>query len=163
MRWAWIAAGFCKMSDFTSSGAPPRHLVDAEETFSCGKELGQAAQAGEVIALVGNLGAGKTTLTQGIMAGLGYQEAVTSPTFSLIQEYHGGRLEVYHFDFYRVEHEHELIELGWDDFIERGGLVIVEWPALYPHLLPKETKWLEISHLEQGQGRTIQVVEAPER
>lgn len=156
-----MTAGFCKMTDFTSSGSLPRYLKDAEETFACGKKLGEAAQAGGVIALVGNLGAGKTTLTQGIMAGLGYEDEVTSPTFSLIQEYHGARLEVYHFDFYRVEHEHELIELGWDDYLERGGLIIVEWPALYPHLLPLETTWLELSHESDRIGRVLQSIKTP--
>lgn len=153
-----MAADFCKMSDFLSSDARSQVHTDAGETRACGEEIGRVAQAGEVIALVGNLGAGKTTLTQGIMAGLGYAGEVTSPTFSLVQEYHGGRLEVFHFDFYRVAHEHELIELGWDDFLERGGLVIVEWPALFPHLFPSGTKWLRLSHLEDGDGRIIEKI-----
>ena len=112
--------------------------------------LGGVAEAGEVIALLGDLGAGKTTLTQGIVRGLGYEQEVTSPTFSLVQEYRGGRLEVFHFDFYRVEEEHELLDLGWDDYLERGGLVIVEWPSLFPELLPTGTKWIRLSHRENG-------------
>ena len=112
--------------------------------------LGGLAEAGEVIALLGDLGAGKTTLTQGIVRGLGYEQEVTSPTFSLVQEYRGGRLEVFHFDFYRVEEEHELLDLGWDDYLERGGLVIVEWPSLFPELLPTGTKWIRLSHRENG-------------
>ena len=128
----------------------PVSLPDAAATLAFGRSLGESARAGEVIALVGDLGAGKTTLTQGIMAGLGYQEEVTSPTFSLVQEYLGGRLEVFHFDFYRVEDEHELLDLGWDDYLDREGLVIVEWPALHPDLLPKKTRWLKLSHQEEG-------------
>lgn len=128
----------------------PIKLADAAATFALGRELGGAAQAGEVIALVGDLGAGKTTLTQGIVHGLGYQQEVTSPTFSLVQEYLGGRLEVFHFDFYRVEDEHELLDLGWDDYLDRNGLVIVEWPSLHPDLLPKNTRWLKLSHQEEG-------------
>ena len=128
----------------------PIKLVDANATLSFGRELGAAAKAGEVIALVGDLGAGKTTLTQGIVEGLGYQNEVTSPTFSLVQEYLGGRLEVFHFDFYRVEDGHELLDLGWDDYLDREGLVIVEWPTLHPDLLPKNTRWLKLSHVEEG-------------
>jgi len=128
----------------------PLKLPDVAATFALGCELGEAAQAGEVIALVGDLGAGKTTLTQGILKGLDYHDEVTSPTFSLVQEYRGGRLEVFHFDFYRVEDEHELLDLGWDDYLDRDGLVIVEWPALHPDLLPKNTRWLKLSHLEVG-------------
>ncbi|MGC6427751.1 MAG: tRNA (adenosine(37)-N6)-threonylcarbamoyltransferase complex ATPase subunit type 1 TsaE [Akkermansiaceae bacterium] len=147
---------------FLNSGTISRTLADASETVACGETLGRAAAPGGVIALIGNLGAGKTTLTQGIMAGLGYREEVTSPTFSLVQEYHGGRLDVFHFDFYRMENEHELIELGWDDFLERGGLVIVEWPALFPQLLPPNTQWLELAHGNSGHGRTIRTIQAPQ-
>lgn len=134
----------------------PVKLPDAAATTALGREIGRAARAGEVIALVGDLGAGKTTLTQGIVEGLGYEEAVTSPTFSLVQEYLGGRLEVFHFDFYRVEDEHELLDLGWDDYLDREGVVIVEWPTLHPDLLPKGTRWLELSHI--GEGRIINAI-----
>ncbi len=134
----------------------PVKLPDAAATTALGREIGRAARAGEVIALVGDLGAGKTTLTQGIVEGLGYEEAVTSPTFSLVQEYLGGRLEVFHFDFYRVEDEHELLDLGWDDYLDREGVVIVEWPTLHPDLLPKDTRWLELSHI--GEGRIINAI-----
>jgi tRNA threonylcarbamoyladenosine biosynthesis protein TsaE len=128
----------------------PVLLANAAATLALGRELGTAAKAGEVIALIGDLGAGKTTLTQGIVEGLGYREEVTSPTFSLVQEYLGGRLEVFHFDFYRVEDAHELLDLGWDDYLDREGLVIVEWPTLHPDLLPKNTRWLKLSHEEGG-------------
>jgi tRNA threonylcarbamoyladenosine biosynthesis protein TsaE len=128
----------------------PVKLLDADATISLGREIGLIAKAGEVIALVGDLGAGKTTLTQGIVEGLGYEQEVTSPTFSLVQEYLGGRLEVFHFDFYRVEEEHELLDLGWDDYLDREGLVIVEWPTLHSDLLPKHTRWLKLSHIEGG-------------
>jgi tRNA threonylcarbamoyladenosine biosynthesis protein TsaE len=133
----------------------PIELSSAEDTLRLGRELGQAAQEGDVIALLGDLGAGKTTLTQGILSGLGYLKEVTSPTFSLVQEYLGGRLPAFHFDFYRVETEHELLDLGWDDYLERNGIVIVEWPSLFPQLLPEQTKWIELSH--QPGGRLAQL------
>lgn len=128
----------------------PAHLSSADETLGLGRWMGEVARAGDVIALLGDLGAGKTTLTQGIVRGLGYDQEVTSPTFSLVQEYLGGRLPVFHFDFYRVEDEHELLDLGWDDYLERDGLVIVEWPSLFPELLPEGTKWIRLSHREDG-------------
>jgi len=128
----------------------PAHLSSADETLGLGRWMGEVARAGDVIALLGDLGAGKTTLTQGIVRGLGYDQEVTSPTFSLVQEYLGGRLPAFHFDFYRVEDEHELLDLGWDDYLERDGLVIVEWPSLFPELLPEGTKWIRLSHREDG-------------
>ena len=128
----------------------PILLVDADATLALGRDLGHLVQAGDVLALIGDLGAGKTTLTQGLMQGLGYQEEVTSPTFSIVQEYRGGRLEVFHFDFYRIEEEHELLDLGWDDYLDRDGVIIVEWPTLHPDLLPKNTRWLKMSHAEKG-------------
>jgi len=128
----------------------PIELSSAEDTLRLGRKLGQGAQEGDVIALLGDLGAGKTTLTQGILSGLGYLKEVTSPTFSLVQEYLGGRLPAFHFDFYRVETEHELLDLGWDDYLERNGIVIVEWPSLFPQLLPEQTKWIELSHCPGG-------------
>lgn len=132
----------------------PLLLVDVEATLALGRDLGRLAKAGDVIALSGDLGTGKTTLTQGLVQGLGDQGDITSPTFSIVQEYLGGRLAVFHFDFYRVEREHELLDLGWDDYLDREGLVVVEWPTLHPNLLPKNTRWLKLSH-HQG-GRLIE-------
>ncbi|MDA7519312.1 tRNA (adenosine(37)-N6)-threonylcarbamoyltransferase complex ATPase subunit type 1 TsaE [bacterium] len=127
----------------------PLHLSDLAATHAAGAALVGELEPGGVVALVGDLGAGKTSLVQGLVKALGGGE-VTSPTFSLVQEYGGGELEVYHFDFYRIEHEHELIELGWDDYLERGGIVVVEWPTLFPELLPKGTRWLKMSHADGG-------------
>lgn len=128
----------------------PRHLPDQPATLALGSEIGQMVRAGDVLALSGDLGAGKTTLAQGILDGLGYREEVTSPTFTLVQEYIGGRLDVFHFDFYRIEDEFELLDLGWDDYLDRDGLVIVEWPSLHPGLLPEHTDWINLSHHESG-------------
>lgn len=137
----------------------PALLTDPDATRELGERLGNAAQSGQVIALVGDLGSGKTTTAQGIVGSLGYQEEVTSPTFSLVQEYRGGRLDVFHFDFYRVESDHELLDLGWDDYLDQDGLVIVEWPTLFPHLLSADAIWLQLSHRENG--RYAEIIPAP--
>lgn len=128
----------------------PIRLESAEETLALGATLAGQCHPGQVIALIGDLGAGKTTLTTGLVRALGNSNEVTSPTFSLVQEYSKGRLPVFHFDFYRVEHEHELLDLGWDDYLERGGVVIVEWPNRFPDLLPPESLWLRLEHRETG-------------
>ncbi len=138
-----------------------QHLEGPKETLDFGRRLGKGLEAGDVVALEGDLGAGKTTLTKGLMEGLGYEGEVTSPTFSLVQEYGRGRLEVFHFDFYRVEEMGELFELGWDDYLERGGVLIVEWPNLFPELLPEGTRWFQLRHVEGG--REVVEIKKPER
>ncbi len=104
------------------------------------EEMGRAAAAGvrpgEVIALIGGLGAGKTHWTKGFVAGLGSVAEVTSPTFGLVHEYADGRLPVFHLDFYRLESADELISLGWDEYLEADGVVIAEWGDKFPEVLP---------------------------
>lgn len=115
---------------------------DEAETVAAGRALGAGARPGDVVALVGDLGAGKTHFAKGYAAGCGHTGEVTSPTFSLVHEYRGGRLPVYHFDFYRIETADELISLGWDDYLESGGACLVEWADKLPALLPETTRWL---------------------
>lgn len=112
-----------------------------------GAELASGLAAGSVLALCGPLGAGKTCLTRGLVAGLGSPAAVSSPTFTLIHEYPGGRLPVSHFDFYRVDSAAELVAAGWDEHLDRDGVVIVEWADRFPELLPPATIWLTIHPL----------------
>lgn len=120
-------------------------LNSVEETLAFGRRLGEAARAGSVIALCGGLGAGKTHLSKGIVAGLGGDPGeVSSPTFSLIQEYRKCRLPVYHFDFYRMDSADEVLAIGWDEYLEAGGVCIVEWADLFPALLPPETAWWQL-------------------
>lgn len=109
---------------------------------------------GTVIALVGNLGAGKTHWTQGFVAGLNCDAAVTSPTFGLVHEYTGGRLPVFHFDFHRIDSADELLALGWDDYLDRKGIVIAEWADKFPELLPPSTQWIRIETMD-GSGRLL--------
>lgn len=125
--------------------------VEMEEL---GEAAGAAAAAGTVIALVGGLGAGKTRWVKGLVRGLGHPGEVTSPTFSLVHEYRGGRLPVFHLDLYRLKSPEELLAIGWDEFFDEPGVVVVEWADLFPGLLPAGTRWLYFEAPAAG-GRTI--------
>lgn len=120
-------------------------LPDSEATIAAGEALAAGLRAGDVIALTGGLGAGKTHLSKGLIRGLGSSAEVTSPTFSLVHEFRDGRLPAFHFDFYRMRSEAEVIALGWDDFLESGGVCIVEWADLFPALLPPHTRWYTLA------------------
>ena len=98
-----------------------------EETEALGQALGQSLKGGEIIAYTGDLGAGKTAFTRGLAKGLGISMAVTSPTYTLVNEYLGGRLELFHFDMYRLGSSDDLFDIGWDDYLLRGGVCAVEW------------------------------------
>lgn len=98
-----------------------------EETEAVGAALGKILPPGTVIAYRGDLGAGKTAFTRGLARGLGYAEPVTSPTYTIVNEYLGGRLPLFHFDMYRLASADDLWDIGWDDYLERGGVCAVEW------------------------------------
>lgn len=98
-----------------------------EETEAVGAALAKRLQPGTVIAYRGDLGAGKTAFTRGLARGLGVTEIVTSPTYTIVNEYLGGRLPLFHFDMYRLGSEDELFDIGWEDYLERGGVCAVEW------------------------------------
>lgn len=129
-------------------------LSSPAETHRFGHSLAATLHSGAVLALAGDLGAGKTSLVQGILAGLGATEAVASPTFPILHEYRTGRLPVFHFDFYRLNRPEELLELGWEDYLERPGIVVVEWADKFPSLLPPDAMWWEIRHAG-GDRRSI--------
>ena len=97
------------------------------ETESIGVALGQRLKSGTVIAYRGDLGAGKTAFTRGLARGLGCREIVTSPTYTIVNEYLGGRIPLFHFDMYRLHSSDDLWDIGWDDYLERGGVCAVEW------------------------------------
>jgi tRNA threonylcarbamoyladenosine biosynthesis protein TsaE len=99
----------------------------AEETEQIGFALGQTLTAGCIIAYRGDLGAGKTAFTRGLARGLGYADAVTSPTYTIVNEYLGGRLPLFHFDMYRLRSSDDLWSIGWDDYLDRNGVCAVEW------------------------------------
>ena len=98
-----------------------------EETEAVGAALGKILQPGTILAYRGDLGAGKTAFTRGLARGLGYCEPVTSPTYTIVNEYLGGRLPLFHFDMYRLASSDDLWDIGWEDYLERGGVCAVEW------------------------------------
>ena len=107
-----------------------------EETYALGKSLGEAAKPGDVICLNGDLGVGKTVFTQGFAAGLAITEPVNSPTFTIVQEYHDGRLPLYHFDVYRIGDISEMDEVGYEDYFYGDGVCLIEWSNLIEEILP---------------------------
>jgi len=113
-----------------------------EETIAAGAGYEPKARPGDVFALVGDLGAGKTQFVKGFAAGVGSQAEPTSPTFVLVHEYVDGRLPVYHFDFYRVENREALLRLGFDDYVFGDGVSLIEWADRYRDLIPPHAKWL---------------------
>lgn len=146
------------MDDVRGFRFPKGGMQGRAETPDAMEALGRAAadsvRPGSVIALVGGLGAGKTHWTKGLVAALGSKAVVTSPTFSLVHEYPDGRLPVFHLDFYRLESADELVGLGWDEYLEAGGVIVAEWADKFPELLPQDTRWLVFSIHADG-SRTI--------
>ena len=123
----------------------------AEDTAALGKQLGQQAKPGEVYTLVGDLGVGKTVLTQGIAEGLGITEAICSPTFTIVQVYEEGRMPFYHFDVYRIGDVEEMDEIGYEDYFYGEGLTMIEWANLIEEILPPKRKEITIEkNLEKG-------------
>lgn len=119
----------------------------AEDTFAFGRKLGQEAQPGQCYALNGDLGCGKTVLTKGFAAGLGITEHVTSPTFTILQTYEGGRLTLHHLDVYRIEDEDEMEEVGLDDCLYGDGVCLIEWPERIRSLLPEDAVIITIEKI----------------
>jgi tRNA threonylcarbamoyladenosine biosynthesis protein TsaE len=113
-----------------------------EQTVGVGRTYGEQALLGDVFALRGDVGAGKTQFVKGFIDGLGSKADVTSPTFVLIHEYGDGRLPAYHFDFYRVESPEALSRLGFDDYIFGDGICLIEWADKFPDLIPPEARWI---------------------
>lgn len=103
------------------------HTYSEQETERLGARLAERVVAGAVVAFTGDLGAGKTAFVRGMARGLGIPERVTSPTFTIVNEYEGGRLPLFHFDMYRLGSAEELFDIGWDDYLARGGVCAVEW------------------------------------
>lgn len=122
-----------------------------EETYRLGRQLGASAKPGDLYTLCGDLGVGKTTLTQGIAAGLGISEPVNSPTFTIVQLYEGGRMPFYHFDVYRIGDVEEMEEIGYEDYFYGDGLTLVEWGDRIAELLPDNCRAIAIEK-DLGKG-----------
>ena len=129
-------------------------LASLEDTERFGRLIAKNAKPGTVIALSGDLGAGKTTLTQAIAKELGVSEPVTSPTFTLIQEYTDGRLPLYHFDVYRLESEEELADIGCEEYFYGKGVSVVEWADKAGSLIPEDAVWIDLAY---GEGETERI------
>ena len=110
-----------------------------QETEALGQRLAAALSPGAVVAYRGGLGMGKTAFTRGLAKGLGYSGRVTSPTFTIVNEYEGGRLPLFHFDMYRLADDDALFDIGWEDYLDRGGVCAVEWSEQVTEALPPDT------------------------
>lgn len=122
-----------------------------EETRELGRQMGTAAGPGDVLTLSGDLGVGKTVFTKGFALGIGVTEAVSSPTFTIVQEYHSGRLPLYHFDVYRIGYPEEMDEVGFDDYVYGDGVSLIEWAELIEEILPeKRTRIMIEKDVEKG-------------
>ena len=123
----------------------------SEDTYNLGTKLAAGACPGQIYCLDGDLGVGKTVFTQGFAAGLGITEPVNSPTFTIVQEYNGGRLPFYHFDVYRIGDVTEMDEIGYEEYFFSDGVCLVEWGHLIAELLPQETIMITIEKvLDKG-------------
>lgn len=132
------------------------HAASEAEMIEAGRRFAESLRPGDVVALDGDLGSGKTHFCKGLVAGLGSADAVTSPTFALVQEYRSGPFPVHHFDWYRIGSEEELLRLGWDDYLDEDAVVVVEWAEKFPALLPTGAIRLRFQHAGEGH-RTITV------
>lgn len=124
--------------------------LSEEETFNRGYEIAKNAKKGDIYCLIGDLGVGKTVFSKGFAAGLGITEHITSPTFTIVQEYEG-EMPLYHFDMYRIEDPDELEMIGYEDYFFGEGVCLVEWANNVPDAIPDTAKWITIEKdLEQG-------------
>lgn len=132
------------------------HLADEADTAAFASGIAADVSPGDVIALTGPLGAGKTTFARFLVEALGYSGPVTSPTFTLIHEYRGGRLPVFHLDFHRLASAADLLGIGWDELLDEPALVLVEWADLFPAAFPPHARWIDFSLPENGaSGRHV--------
>ena len=129
----------------------------AAQTETLGERLGRLLKPGTVIAYTGDLGAGKTAFTRGLARGLDIPDRVTSPTFTIVNEYEGGRLPLFHFDMYRLHSSEELFDIGWEDFLARGGICAVEWSENILDALEPGTIYIDIRRGEGDDQRIITV------
>lgn len=131
--------------------------LSVEETLNCGAQLARELQPGDVIALSGELGAGKTAFIKGLARGLGITRDVTSPTFTLVHEYTGGRLPLFHIDLYRLDNLRQALAIGIEDYLNGTGVTAIEWAEKIESLLPAHTTRVRLTALDEN-TRRIEVV-----
>ena len=127
-----------------------------EETFAAGRCFADRLRRGDILALCGDLGAGKTHFVKGLAVGLRASAEVTSPTFTLIHEYSGGTFPLYHVDFYRLEEIEDALKIGIDEYLEGDGVTVVEWADKFNELIPNGAYWIRFNHLENN-DRQIEI------
>ena len=128
-----------------------------EETRALGERLARSLEGGTVVAFTGDLGAGKTAFVSGMARGLGIEERVTSPTFTIVNEFEGGRLPLFHFDMYRLGSADELFHIGWEDYLARGGICAVEWSENVAEAIEPDAVRVDISRGEDENSRIIRI------
>lgn len=133
----------------------------AEETFKEGKIFGKGLGSGDVVALTGDLGAGKTVFAQGICEALGVKNSIISPTFTIVNEYEG-LPKVFHFDAYRIDNQKDFISIGFEDYLLEEGICIIEWADKVKDLLPERTIWVKFNHDETEEDRRELQIKYPE-
>ena len=140
-----------------------RFSASEQETEALGEALVARLSPGAVVAFTGDLGAGKTAFVRGMARGLGITQRVTSPTFTIVNEYEGGRLPLFHFDLYRLGSSDELFDIGWEDFLRRGGICAVEWSENVADALESDTVFVDIRRGQDPNHRIISLkgVELP--
>mgnify|MGYP000767294019 CR=1 FL=1 len=131
------------------------HSHNEAETEAIGARLATVLNPGAVVAYLGDLGMGKTAFTRGLARGLGFTEAVTSPTYTIVNEYLGGRLPLFHFDMYRLSSADDLFDIGWEDYLDRGGVCAVEWSERVDDAMPADTLWVDIA---RGTGESDRII-----
>ena len=133
-------------------------IADENEMRSFGLKLADELEPGAVVALIGNLGTGKTTLSKYIAEGLGVTETISSPTFNIVKEYRSGRLPLYHFDVYRLSDGDELLDIGAEDYIFGDGVSLIEWADIVESVLPEDSIVIEIDYTENEGERMLTVI-----
>lgn len=149
---------FKNVKIFCERGSGVEFVTNSEqETEELGARLAERLEPGAVIAFTGDLGAGKTAFTRGLARGLGISDRVTSPTFTIVNEYEGGRLPLFHFDMYRLGSSDELFDIGWEDYLARGGVCAVEWSENVSDALEEGSVLVEIRRGARDNQRVIAV------
>ena len=138
-----------------------------EETKEFGRRLGNCLRQGDILALKGDLGAGKTHFTMGVAESLEITDYITSPTFTIVNEYRNGRLPLFHFDAYRLGDPEELMEIGFEEYASAGGIILIEWADIVAEILPDETIWIQIERQDMvdinSRNITFELPEGDER